>query len=96
MNIKTNNVPRDVLNGYDLPPAMFAEGGEFDYTIAEDWSGFAYKGEYYDLGEFIRWDNPASPTRGPWAGIRTDSSFSGLVVRCSNDGESVVIGSYCD
>lgn len=94
--ITTNNVPRDILDAYELAPA---ERADFDYL---DWSAiergedsasfFRYRGQLYDLGEFERWDNPASPTRLGWDGFRSDSYFSGIVVRYVDDCERIVVG----
>jgi len=96
MLIKTNNVPRDVIDAWELTAD---ERERFDYL---DWAAiergedrasfFRYRGELHDLGEFMVWDNPASPTRGPWDGFRSDSFFSGLVVRYVDDCERVVVG----
>ena len=95
ITVRTNNVPRDVIDAWELTAD---ERAEFDYL---DWpaiergedsaSFFRYKGELHDLGEFMVWDNPASPTRGNWDGFRSDSFFSGLVVRYVDD-ERVVVG----
>jgi hypothetical protein len=99
LSIITNNVPRFILDAYELTAD---ERAEFDYI---DWAGvdtgsesasFArYRGELYDLGEFERWDNPASPTRDThWDGMRSDTFFSGVLVRYCDDHESVVMGRY--
>jgi hypothetical protein len=40
------------------------------------------------------WDNPESPTRQGWDGYRSDSYFSGIVVRYVDDGERVIAGLY--
>lgn len=91
VRITTNNVPRPVVDASELTPR---EREEFDYL---DWSAidagtdsasfFRYKGQAYDLGEFMRDACPEG-----WDGGRADSAFSGLVVRIVEDGESVVVG----
>ena len=98
LTVVTNNVPRDVVEAYELSEA---ERSEFDYLDweaierGEDSASFIrYRGELIDLGEFERWDNPASPTRQGWDGIRTDSFFSGLLVRYCDDFERVVVARY--
>ena len=92
--IITNNVPRDIVYGHELTPK---EREDFDYYTPKELNEatfFRYKGEVYDLGEFMRWNNPASPTRNGWDGYRGDSFFSGLVVRYTDDFERVVVGLY--
>jgi hypothetical protein len=94
MKVRANNVPRDIICGYDLTQA---ERADFDYLSADDLdcsSFFRYRGAVYFLGDFCRWDNPASPTRGPWDGYCSDSFFSGLVVRYVDEGERIVVGTY--
>ncbi len=96
MTIKTNNVPRDVVEAHELTEAERAEFDYLDWPAIEDGRGsasfFRYKGEVYDLGEFEVWDNPASPTRQNWDGFRSDSFFSAIVVRYVEDYERVVVG----
>ena len=80
-----------LLTAYDLTEN---ELKEFDYLEEGEGSFFRYKGEVYDLGEFMAWDNPASPTRGDWDGCRGDSYFSGLVVKYDECCEMVKVGLY--
>ena len=89
LTIITNHVPREVVGAWELTPA---EREEFDYLNwdaierGEDSASFVrYRGELLDLGEFEVWDNPASPTRNGWDGIRPDSYFSGTLVRYARD-----------
>jgi len=98
LTIITNHVPRDVVEAWELTPA---ERAEFDYM---DWSAIEagadsasfvrYRGELYDLAEFERWDNPSSLTRQGWDGFRSDSFFSGVLVRYCDDFERVIVGRY--
>ncbi len=98
LRIVTNNVPRDVVEAYELTAA---ERAEFDYM---DWdaiergedsaSFFRYKGTTYDLGEFLRWDGvPFSPL-ARWDGYQSDSFFSGILVRYCEDFERVIVATY--
>lgn len=91
MEITTNHHYREVLNAFDLTAK---EAKEFDYLDLESGEGsfFRYRGQAYDLGEFMRWDNPASPTNVGWDGHRADSYFSALVVKYGEDGETVKVG----
>jgi hypothetical protein len=89
LKIITNNRPRDLLYWWDLTDK---ERAQFDYYTEDDGATFfRYRGEVYDLGEFMRWNNPASPTRAAWDGFRSDSFFSGLAVRFVENNERVVV-----
>ncbi len=98
LKIITNNVPRDITYGYDLTNAERAEFDYYDADELESASFVRYRGIAYDLSEFMVWDNPASPTtpkddpRLNWDGFRSDSFFSGIVVRYVDDFERVVCG----
>jgi hypothetical protein len=102
LRIITNNVPRDIIDAYELGAD---EQSEFDYL---DWeaikdgrdsaSFFRYKGELHDLGEFL---TTSELSRGAghhdlsaWDGYQSDSFFSGLVVRYVDNFERVIIGTY--
>lgn len=101
--IRTNNRPRDLLSGYELTEA---ERKELDYIedIDETFNRFfRYQGQVYDTYEFVR-IVPRSKVVGfehgvdedspllKWAGIQTDSYFSGVVVRYVENFERVVVG----
>lgn len=94
----TNNVPRDVIDAYELSESERAVFDYIDWPAIDSGNGsaqfFRYRGELYDLGEFQRWDNPASPTRTEWDGVRSDSFFSGVLVRYVDDNERVIVGRY--
>jgi hypothetical protein len=93
LTIKTNNVPRYTVGVYDLTPK---ERAEFDYLDDIDSATlFRYHGNVYDLGVFMRIDNrdPANPLKG-WHGYHSDSYFSGIAIKISDDGESVIVGTY--
>jgi hypothetical protein len=96
LTVITNHVPRDIIDAYELTADERAEFDYIDWPAVEEGSAsasfFRYRGELYDLSEFEVWDNPASPTRGEWDGFRSDSFFSGLVVRYVDDSERVVVG----
>jgi hypothetical protein len=90
MEIITNNVPRNIVFGYELSGK---ERSEFDYLDDIESESFVrYRGEVIHLGDFMAWDNPASPTGEKWDGIRTDSYFSGVVIKYVNDYEQVICG----
>ena len=105
LTIRTNNVPRDLLSGFDLTDK---ERAEFDYI--EDMDDaidrfFRYRGNVYDSHEFVRIELASKRTNpyclgvweedSPllnWDGYQSDSMFSGIVVRYCENYERVVVG----
>lgn len=92
LTVITNNVPRHTIDACDLTPQ---ERSEFDYLAwdaidrgEESATFFRFKGTLYDLGEFLRTENPAL---SGWDGISTDTFFSATVIRLVDNGESVVV-----
>ena len=99
VTVITNHVPRDVIEAYE--PTV-AERAEFDYL---NWSAieagedsasfFRYKGDTYDLGEFMAWTYaPITPMQAAWDGYRSDTFFSGMLVRYVDEFERVIVGRY--
>jgi len=92
LRIVTNNVPRDLIDDFELTPE---ERLEFDYI---NWKAiergedsrqfFRYKGELYDLSDIER-----SLIEG-WDGQVSESFFSGILVRFGEDHESIIVGRY--
>jgi hypothetical protein len=77
-----NEVPGSVLKN------------QFDYQDEEVIDGFfQYKGNWYHLDEFMGCDN-MSPFVG-WSGYSSDSFFSGILIKLSDDGEQYMVGWYC-
>ena len=88
--IKTNNVPRDVLTGAELDDK---EKAEFDYYTIDELhyaSFFRYKGNVYDIGEFLL--PPESLKQ--WDGYFSTSYSTGIVIRYADGFESVIVGGY--
>lgn len=74
------------------------ERDEFDYLESDqlDHTTFIrYKGEVYDLNEFMRIDSYVSSNCqfDGWYGYASDSFFSGVLIRYVGDGQ-VVVGRY--
>jgi hypothetical protein len=97
LTVKTNNVPRNLIYGYELSEK---ERKEFDYISAEDLSThefFRYKGNLYDPSDFMRVDPGTEGNCGlkGWDGYESDSYFSGIVIKYRNDFEQVIVGFYC-
>ena len=85
----TNNIPRPILCGYELTEK---ESADFDYMDdINEGSFFRYKGQVYDLAEFVRIDKSDSEL-STCDGIHTDSFFSAVLVKLSDCGEAVTVG----
>ena len=106
MTIATNNVPRPLFAWYELTRA---ERADFAYLAPADREYprlFRYRGEVYDSCEVTRLINrreigPSFAHRydedsplAAWHGIAADSAFTAVVVRFTEDCESVVVGRY--
>jgi len=116
MTIKTNNIPREVINGWELTPVERLEFDYMNWAAIDEGSDSAsfvrYRGELCNLGDFVRiiprsgqlrnagWCHPVDDDSAlaSWDGIRTDSFFSGIVIRWYRDefgdcdGDRVVLG----
>lgn len=96
LTIKTNNQPRRLFFACELSqPERAKLRQQFDWMEDEqfdhDCSFFKYRGEYYNLSDFLTNTNPDGMFKG-WHGVSSDSYFSGMVVKlCGND---VVVGRY--
>ena len=98
ITIRTNNVPRDIVEAYELTEK---ERKEFDYL---DWekieagedsaSFFRYQGQVYDLSEFMWTGTLQDQDLKGWDGYMSDSYFSGIVVKYVNDNKQVIVGTY--
>ena len=97
MKIITNNHWNNLLYGYDLPKSVLSD---FDYLDDIDSSSFfKYKGHYYDIGEFIKISatiapHPQRPGWENWHGYSSDSYFSGVLLKLSDDGKQYKVGTY--
>ncbi len=92
LTIKTNNVPRLVEYGCQLSAK---ELQDFGYLDADELvgRGFArYKGQVYDLGEFMRC--PANSGMDNWDGYSSGSLFSGVLVKYCKDTDRVIMARY--
>lgn len=101
LKITTNNVPRPLVDDFELSAS---ERADFDYL---NWEGidegidsatfFRYKGQLYDLSNFMRISHSADPGtpnefKG-WDGYSADTAFSGILVKIVDE-ESVIVGWY--
>lgn len=90
MTIKTNNVPRLILDSYELTAAECDEFDYMDWTTLETARFVRFKGQIYDLAQFM-----VSPLK-PWDGYRSDSWFSGILVRYCEDADYVIMATFYD
>jgi hypothetical protein len=98
VTIITNNVPRDIIDGHELPTELRTT--EFDYLAwdkieqgEESASFIQYKGEWYDLGDFQCASDAVFPG---WDGYISDTFFSGILLKYvpGTDFEQVIMGRY--
>lgn len=87
MKIVTNNKPRENLTWRQLTKK---EQQEFDYFDPSNIGRFfRYKGNVYDIGEAMRIEGVAD-----WQGCYSETAFSGVLIKISSDGETVIVGRY--
>lgn len=92
MEIITNNVPRNLRYGYEMPQNLRAD---FDYIEPAEFDTHdfvEYRGQWYDLGEFMRVENNSA--LAGWHGYASDTYFSGVIIKYSADCDKVICGRY--
>ena len=97
LKITTNNVPRDILHPWDLTDKECAWFDYHDFTDENlDATFVRYRGVTYDLSDgFIATGGDiVNPDFKGWDGYMSDSFFSGIVIRYTDDYEQVVMGTY--
>ena len=97
LTIITNNIPRNIIYGYELPESIRAD---FDYIDADEFhyhNFVLYKGNYYDLSDFMRIEPHNSfnciTEFQNWSGYHGESYFSGVLIKWVDD-ERVIVGRY--
>lgn len=94
MNIICNNVSRPILRADELSDK---DRKEFEYI--EDWNNFdleffRYKGNLYDLHD-IPSISPGMPLDlYEWDGILTDTFFSGILIKCLDESDRIIVGRF--
>tara|TARA_Y100000361_G_C11161432_1_gene347619 strand:+ start:2427 stop:2705 length:279 start_codon:yes stop_codon:yes gene_type:complete len=88
MKIKTNHHLRPVLYWHDLEASEQSELAD-SYDDIEESSFFRYRGQVYDLGEFML---KQDPLLSAWDGVFGKSYFSAVLVKYSDDYEAVKVG----
>lgn len=96
LTIITNNVPRPIVEAWEL---SVKEQDEFDYLDwdaikkGEDSATFVrYKDELIDLGDLER--AGLYNIFPDWDAYRSDTFFSGILIKFVDDGEQVIMGRY--
>ena len=87
MQVITNHHEREIVYYCELTDT---ERSEFDWNGADECHFVRYKGNVVCISEFMR-TNGHFPG---WDGYESDSFFSGLLVKYSDDTDFVVMGWY--
>lgn len=95
MQIITNNKPRLILYAWELTNHDLNSLGMNAQDVIESQengdSFFRYKGECYNLSDFMR---STCDQLKDWDGCHCDTFFSGILVKFVDDNEQVIVGSY--
>jgi len=84
LDIITNRHWREFIYRCDVPESVLAD--QFDYLDEETPDGFIhYRGSWYHINEFTNCSIDG------WHGQRSDSFFSAVLIRLSDDGEQYQI-----
>ena len=100
MNIRTNNVPRDLLCLAEFSAADQAEiRKQYDWMDTEELEGtcqfFKYRNCFYHLSDFMRASFDATGDLASWDGYAGDSYFSGTLIKYADEyGDRVIVGRY--
>ena len=94
LTIKTNHAWRYTSYGSDVPRAVMTS--QFDHLVEDERAdGFVrYRGYWYHVSDFMRVPAGMFGDDDTWHGYLSDSAFSGVLIRLSDDGESVMLATY--
>jgi len=95
LTIRTNHHWRPFRYRYEVPEVVLAD--QFDHLDEDEgYDGFlCYRGWWYHLSDFMVWTSvgvPEEMTR--WDGYASDSFFSGVLIKVSEDGEEYQVATY--
>lgn len=91
--IKTNNVPRPLLSYYELTKKQQEELGEMELEQVDRWTGFVFKGQVYDIEEFMVIPVASESRKQGWDAASSQSAFHAVLVKLSHENfDSVVVG----
>lgn len=99
ITITTNNHWRNFLYGYELPEKVKPDFDWIDKEVFECSRFLKYRGWYYTLEDFMSIHNKIHYPNPPvwmkrWDGYNSDSFFSGVLIKISDDGEQYKIATY--
>lgn len=83
--VHTNNVPRLIIDGYELTTEERADFDYYSCSELDEATFFRYRGQLYDIGEFVMTEIEG------WDGIHTDTFFSGTLVKYVDE-DNVIVG----
>ena len=92
ITITWSNNWQEIKYSHEVPKKILAE---YDWLKEEDKStGWVkYNKTWHHLSDFMRLDKN-SPFGDEWHGYHSDSYFSGILIKISDDGDGVILGSY--
>lgn len=91
MKLRTNNIARSLWNWHDLDDKQKSELDWRDTDeLQESFLGFIYKGQIYDLSDFVKLDDDNYPING-WHGAFAQSAFHAIVIKMTDD-NFVIVG----
>lgn len=92
ITIKTNRHWYEILQSYDIPDKILKN--QFDWMENPDeYQFFKYRGYYYSLADGFMVVDKNGPFHG-WDGAMSDSFFSGVLIKYSNCGDALQVGTY--
>ena len=100
MNIRTNNVPRELLYLCDFSTADQDKiRKQYDWMEPDDiecnYGFFKYRNCFYHLQDFMRASSDATGDLAGWDGYAGDSYFSGTLLKFADPHSvTVVVGRY--
>lgn len=96
--IKCNNIPRQMVYGYDLPDKIKKDFDHVEDLDSADF--FKYKNQYYYLGDFLSitaFNGNELIEEAGFDGYTVDSAFNGLLCKLDpNDSDNIIIGQWFD
>src|SRR5262245_379 len=92
LTIKTDHKWRNLSYRNEVPESVLKD--QFDYLSEDDSADgfFEYRGHWYHTSYFFQAEG--CDEFGDWHGYASDSYFSGVVIKLSDDGEQVMCGTY--